>query len=116
MSNRGSGHRFRLMIGAKIDLNGPARKDHPTPGATATDARSSLIAKDKLTMFMNLIKPVLRRTGTALTAYLVGAGVATQQAEIIALGAVASGTLVIELALSYRDRVVNRREGFRGNL
>ena len=52
-----------------------------------------------------LAKPLLRRAGTALGVYLVGQGVATESADIIVNGVMAGGLVLVDLILSYRNRV-----------
>ena len=51
-----------------------------------------------------LLKPALRRLGTALGAYLVGAGVAADTVDLIVGGVLAAIGVAFDLFMSNRDR------------
>jgi len=56
------------------------------------------------TLRRELAMPLLRRVGTALAAYLVGAGVASDDATAIVTGLIAVAGILMDLAFSYLDR------------
>lgn len=51
-----------------------------------------------------LLNPLFRRAGTALTAYLVGAGVVQSDAQAVGLGVAAFAAILLELGLSKKAR------------
>lgn len=51
-----------------------------------------------------LIRPMVRRLGTGLGAFLAGAGVAAEPIQQIQLGVAAAAAVGIELLLSNRER------------
>lgn len=58
----------------------------------------------KLWVYQEILKPVIRRLGTAAGAYLAGIGVAATTVEQIVLGGTALAAVTLELLLSNRDR------------
>lgn len=55
-------------------------------------------------MMQNVLYPLIRRGGTALSVYLVSLGVSHTHAEDVALGAISFGLIAVDLGLSYMNR------------
>lgn len=55
-------------------------------------------------ILVQLVKPALRRVGTALAAFLAGRGIPDDTISIIVTGAVAAAGVIIDLVASSKDR------------
>ena len=61
---------------------------------------------DRMNSFVvhELLNPLIRRAGTAVSAYLLGTGAAQSDAESVGLGVAAFAAILLELGLSKKSR------------